>query len=278
MSRPHQLLLAVLVTMAAPVLPAQAWTAATAWVDGHSSRTRLVATNILGEDGRERILAGVHIELADGWKTYWRSPGDSGGIPPTFDWDVSRNIARAVIGYPAPHRFQDVMGTAVGYKDEVVFLIEITPKDLAKPVELSVGVFYGVCKDICIPAETELELTLPGTAASDLSVPALLQRYRELVPSPSRPDGPFLASAEKHGSELLITARYPGGLAGADLFVEAEDGSYMPVPEKLGEDGQSVRYRIDLSRTDDLSALSGKMLRLTIVSDTGSTETSWRMP
>ncbi|MCB1435055.1 MAG: hypothetical protein KDK75_21725, partial [Alphaproteobacteria bacterium] len=31
---------------------------------------------------------GVQIELDDGWKTYWRMPGDA-GIPPQFTWTAS---------------------------------------------------------------------------------------------------------------------------------------------------------------------------------------------
>ena len=33
-------------------------------------------------DGKH--VSALHIELNDGWKTYWRAPGDA-GIPPHFD-------------------------------------------------------------------------------------------------------------------------------------------------------------------------------------------------
>ena len=43
-----------------------------------------------GADNGE-LLAGVQIRLEPGWKTYWRTPGDS-GVPPSFDWSGSKNL------------------------------------------------------------------------------------------------------------------------------------------------------------------------------------------
>ena len=33
----------------------------------------------------------ISFDLAPDWKTYWRSPGDT-GIPPLFDWSGSENL------------------------------------------------------------------------------------------------------------------------------------------------------------------------------------------
>ena len=53
--------------------------------------------------------AGIEIKLAEGWKTYWRSPGDA-GIPPTFDWSKSQNLGSIAVLWPAPSRFDDEGG------------------------------------------------------------------------------------------------------------------------------------------------------------------------
>ena len=47
---------------------------ASEWVEGHSSRARIIG----GGDG----VAAVELQLPEGWKTYWRSPGEAGGVPP----------------------------------------------------------------------------------------------------------------------------------------------------------------------------------------------------
>ncbi|MDZ4790723.1 MAG: protein-disulfide reductase DsbD family protein [Hyphomicrobiales bacterium] len=46
----------------------------------------------------------MELKLKDGWKTYWRSPGDA-GIPPVVDWSGSINFASAELAYPQPERF-----------------------------------------------------------------------------------------------------------------------------------------------------------------------------
>ncbi|WP_374334137.1 protein-disulfide reductase DsbD domain-containing protein, partial [Aestuariivirga sp.] len=51
---------------------------------------------------------GVLIELAPGWKTYWRMPGDS-GIPPEFTWSPSQP-ARVEVQFPTPSRHVDKGG------------------------------------------------------------------------------------------------------------------------------------------------------------------------
>src|SRR4051812_40829530 len=54
---------------------AGAGAASSDWVEGHNSRARLVAGN---------GIAAVELQMPEGWKTYWRTPGDAGGVPPSF--------------------------------------------------------------------------------------------------------------------------------------------------------------------------------------------------
>ena len=56
-------------------------------------------------DGRS-WQTGVLIELAPGWKTYWRMPGEA-GIPPEFTWTASEP-AEVIVSLPAPSRFPRV--------------------------------------------------------------------------------------------------------------------------------------------------------------------------
>ncbi len=94
-----------------------------------------------------------------GWKTYWKNPGDS-GVPPSFDWAGSKNLKHAEVLYPAPHRFADANGTAIGYDDQVVFPVKLTPERVGEPIELKLAFAYGLCKDLCIPNDVSLGLTL----------------------------------------------------------------------------------------------------------------------
>ena len=60
--------------------------------------------------------------------------------------------------WPAPHRFEDAGGVAYGYKDGVLCRCGSARSDPAKPVRLALKLDYGVCKDICIPAQPSLAL------------------------------------------------------------------------------------------------------------------------
>ena len=71
-------------------------------------------------------IAALKLTLAPGWKTYWRSPGDT-GIPPQFDWSKSSNLRSVGITWPAPYVYRDRGVTTIGYKDVLVLPFAITP-------------------------------------------------------------------------------------------------------------------------------------------------------
>ena len=52
-----------------------------------------------GMTARGTYMAALHLTLSDGWKTYWRAPGDA-GIPPRLDWRGSRNLGDVAITWP----------------------------------------------------------------------------------------------------------------------------------------------------------------------------------
>ena len=100
------------------------------WSDDSRSSIRLIAGS--NKSGASPLRAGIEIKLQPGWKTYWRYPGDS-GVPPRFDFGGSENLARAKVLYPAPHAFTDETGNSLGYKDSVIFPVQVTPRQPGKP-------------------------------------------------------------------------------------------------------------------------------------------------
>ena len=203
------------------------------WVGETFSKVRLVSGSVAGmSDGQ--MIAGVQIRLEPGWKTYWRMPGDS-GVPPTFDWSGSKNLRSAEVLYPAPHRFTDASGTAIGYEDEVVFPVMVTPERLDEPVELKLNVDYGLCKTLCIPNQANLSIELPAHAAGKADDP-LLSRFVDLVPKPAETGklpalGGIEAKLDSTKPELIIDANFADGATGTDLFVEAPWWSVRPGAE-----------------------------------------------
>lgn len=119
-------------------------------------------------------MAAFSLTLASGWKTYWRAPGDS-GIPPRFDWSGSRNVASVQIHWPRPEIFAVNGMQQIGYHDQLVLPIEITPRDPALPVHLKAQIALGVCKDICVPASLSLSAALAGAGAPDKAIHTALK-------------------------------------------------------------------------------------------------------
>jgi len=273
-------ILASAVIAPAPGPSAQTSISATPWTELHASRVRLVADRARAAKGH--YLAGLEIVMADGWKTYWRMPGDS-GVPPTFDWTGSANVASTKVLYPAPTRMPEAGGVAIGYKQSVLLPIEITPQDASRPVVLKLALEFGVCREICIPATANFDLPVPAAPAGAPApqIAAALER----VPRPqqsrrkSDPDLKRVAvSGDGPSPKLTIEASFAGHGTDADVFIEAPEGLYVPMPKRVATDAAGVvRFETDLGR-DLAQDLKGKALTLTLVSEAGATEAQWNFP
>lgn len=107
-----------------------------------------------------KLVSAVRISMQDGWKTYWRTPGD-GGIPPRMDWSRSRNLDNLSALWPSPLVFFENGMTSYGYQDELLLPLVVTPRRDGKPVHLQGQLEIGVCKEICVP----VALTVQGELA-----------------------------------------------------------------------------------------------------------------
>jgi len=248
------------------------------WVTGHNSRVRLIAAPVKYADGSQKLTAGIEIALEPGWKTYWRYPGEAGGVPPEFDWKKSVNAGAPMVLFPAPSRLADPLGDSIGYKHSVLFPVTITPADAGKPVTLDVTVTYGVCAKICIPEEHELTLNIDPADSSNAE---RISRALASVPVPQgeAKDGPQFAGLKIESSGLLIDTQFAKGTSDAQVYAEALDSSFVPMANRLADAGDGhTHFRIDLSKSDDLKAPSGKKLRLTLVGDDTATEVTATIP
>lgn len=246
------------------------------WSDETSSKVRLVSSQ-LDQGGKVGLYAGVQLRMDAGWKTYWRNPGDS-GVPPRFDWSGSTNVKSIRVLYPAPHRFADASGTAIGYHDEIVFPVKIVPEEIGEPVVLSLVFEYGLCKDLCIPNTVELEVVIPPDLGKGDA--ALIRTALARVPKPATPDmlpriAEVTGSLEGEHPGLTLEAAFAEGAKDTDVFID-NPMVLIPVPKALGpvKDGRQ-RFAVAFTTPQEARAIKDRLLTITVVSDRGASQTRW---
>lgn len=187
-------------------------------------------------------IAALRVELAPGWKTYWRQPGEA-GIPPTFDWSGSENLDGISIAWPSPIVFDTYGMQTIGYHERMVLPLKVTPRDPARPVRLSLALFYGVCEEICVPARADLDLTIaPGAPEQGAE---MIRAALATLPESAQTAGLTAASCaiEGAGEERILTARLKFAEAPtvAPLIVaEGQKGLWFGPLESRLESGEII--------------------------------------
>ena len=230
--------------------------------DGHSA-VRLLA----GSRSGAVLLGGIAFQLQPGWKTYWRTPGDS-GVPPRFDFSKSENIEAVTILWPAPTKFDDgAGGHSLGYKNQIVLPLRIVAKNADKPVTLRAGINYAVCEKLCIPVEAIAELAFASVASTEDSA---LFAALDTVPKPASigdPNPLTIRDVKRDGkSSVLVDVATPDARE-VSLFVEGPTPDWaLPVPKLLDKSPPGVkRFSFELDGLPPGANPAGAALKLTLV-------------
>jgi len=270
--------LAAVMTVALTDSRTAAAEAASPWSDSMRSRVRLLAGL---PDGKTKTLrAGVEIDLQDGWKTYWRYPGDS-GVPPHFDFSRSDNVATVEVLWPAPYRFVDGGGTSIGYQRNVVFPIRVTPRDPGKPVTLRLSLDYAVCEKLCVPEQAKVEWPVNGDSTQD----ARLQAAEAQVPTKAAvgEPGPVSVRAVRelsgaHGTRVVVEVAAPAADR-ADVFAEGPTSNWaLPLPTAEPDKADGIRrFAFDIDGVPSGASSKGAALTLTVVAGDRAIEVPTRL-
>ncbi|HEX7566001.1 MAG TPA: protein-disulfide reductase DsbD domain-containing protein [Bradyrhizobium sp.] len=231
--------------------------------DGHSA-VRLLA----GSRSGAVLLGGIAFQLQPGWKTYWRTPGDS-GVPPRFDFSKSENIEAVTVLWPAPMKFDDgAGGHSLGYHDQVVLPLRIVAKNTDKPVTLRAAVNYAVCDKLCVPVEADVELAFTSVASTE---DGALFAALDTVPKPANVGDPHpltIRDIKREGkSAVLVDVVAPSEAGNINLFVEGPTPDWaLPVPKLLEHSPPGVkRFTFELDGLPPDTNPEGAALKLTLV-------------
>jgi DsbC/DsbD-like thiol-disulfide interchange protein len=230
--------------------------------DGHSA-VRLLA----GSRSGAVLLGGLAFQLQPGWKTYWRTPGDS-GVPPRFDFSKSENIEAVTVLWPAPSKFDDgAGGHSMGYHDQIVLPLRIVAKNADKPVTLRADISYAVCEKICIPVEARAELPFTSVASTEDSA---LFAALDTVPKPANigdPNPLTIRDVKRDGKSSVLVDVISPDTKEVLLFVEGPTLDWaLPVPKLVEHSPPGVkRFRFELDGIPPGANPAGAALKMTLV-------------
>jgi len=236
---------------------------ASPWQRSGHAAVRLLA----GSRSGSVLLGGVAMQLEQGWKTYWRNPGDS-GVPPRFDFSKSDNVEAVTVLWPAPTKFDDgAGGHSLGYHNQIVLPLRIVAKNADKPVTLRADINYAVCEKICIPVEANAELSFASVASTE---DGTLSAALDTVPKPASigdPNPLTIRDVKREGkSTVLVDVAAPDGKE-VSLFVEGPTPDWgLPIPNLIEKNPPGVkRFTFELDGLPPGAKPDGAALKLTLV-------------
>ena len=261
--------------------PAHAGIAQSAWAEEEQSAVRLIAARDgLGRDGK--VLAGLEFRMKPGWKVYWRSPGDA-GFPPQPDFSGSENARIGDLRWPVPARFSVLGLETLGYESAVVLPFDIDAEDPAVATEIKANIRYLTCKEICIPYDAALTMTLPVGDGAPTALAHVIGKYESRVPGSADAARLRIVSAWPEASEkgLYIAARATSQIPfkAPDLYVEGPVGfGYSAPGVRIDNNAGEATLRIAVSGfagtpADAAKKLQGQTFTLTLLDGGRAMET-----
>jgi thiol:disulfide interchange protein DsbD len=208
----------------------------------------LVAMNRWATPGSTAVVA-LRQQIAPGWHTYWRNPGDSGG-PTSLNWTLPSGVTASDIIWPLPERQNLGPLLNYGYSGEVWLPVLIAIPAAAPPgrtLQIQARADLFVCSDeLCIPVSLDLALDLPvaeGTAPEALPHGPRITRVLAGAPRP----GPLEARLTRAGETLTLSVA-GGPLAGAKAvwfypFVQGALDHAASQPAVAGPQGLSLTLK-----------------------------------
>ncbi|EEH95962.1 thioredoxin family protein [Enterobacter cloacae complex sp. RIVM_C039474] len=199
--------------------------------------------------GKVRLLLDVKPD--EGWKTYWRTPGD-GGFRPVIEWDSQ---AETQWYWPRPVRFDSAGFSSVGYDRQVVFPLEILAGDVQR---LRGKLTLSLCSNLCVVNTFPLDIDLsagPSAHFADAWDTAMSN-------VPPQRGNMVVKSVTTDGDTLAVKVTSPDGWSLPDVFPDNPPGASLSPPrtETVG-DTLTARFsvrdeqgnQLDASRLQQLS-------------------------
>ena len=163
----------------------------------------------------------IRQDIAKGWHTYWRNPGDS-GQETSAKWTLPSGWSVGDMVWPAPERLPLGPLMNYGYVGQVLLPVALNVPADARPGSsqiLKADVTFLVCADICVPEEAKLQLTVPvvaGVPPTDPKWGAAIDKTIAAAPKASGLEAAVAWAGQGEGRVLKLGVT-GDGVKGVDL-------------------------------------------------------------
>ena len=217
-------------------------------------------------------MAAIQISLAEGWKTYWRAPGE-GGIPPSFDWGASENISNVHVHWPRPEVFSSNGLKSIGYSYEVILPVEITPTVPDQAINANLDLHIGICRDICVPVSAQLSADFGTTQTDPVSA---IQWAVDLRPDTQIEAGVHNVTCKteeiRDGIRLSATMDAPE-LVSENIVVELSDSDVWVSEAQSARNGRNLTTVVEMVPPNAQPfALDPNQVRITLIGENRAVE------
>ncbi|MGZ8254738.1 MAG: protein-disulfide reductase DsbD family protein [Burkholderiaceae bacterium] len=212
----------------------------------------------------QALTVALKLKHEHEWHTYWQVPGDS-GLPTRIDWQLPAGFTAGPIDWPHPKRLPAGPLVNYGYEGETLLLTTIrVPSDLrvGTNVTLSGKAEWLECKDVCIPGDSDVALTLPVKAGAGPSASAaLFEAARARVPQAL---AGLAGQGTIDGTRIKLSLALPAGKTASQLeFFPIEEGRIEPAAAQvLKREGNAVELYLTAAQPvkADAKAIKGVLV------------------
>lgn len=247
-------------------------TPTTGWLTHDDHPPVSVKLELTGHYEAERNLlpALLHVELDQGWKTYWRSPGE-GGIPPTFDWSESTNINNIEWHWPVPSRYSIQGIETVGYQGSLTFPLMIEINEDTRQASITGTLTMSSCTTVCVLTDYPIGLKVDlNTLTVDSDRAFEFNQAMGKVPREYPESNVKQATWAKSEQTVQLILEREGQWKDPSLFIHSDDKSLTDVAygsPKVAVDGNKLTATFGVSHWLELPDLTDASLTATVTDE-----------
>ncbi|MEM8539647.1 MAG: protein-disulfide reductase DsbD domain-containing protein [Pseudomonadota bacterium] len=213
--------------------------AETAWFETDGGNVRILTEPFM--PGATSVRGLIDIDLLPGWKTYWRDPG-SGGIPPSIQINDAGLVTETEIKFPTPIWISSKYGSYAGYDAPVQIPFTLHTNGPLVEQDIATRVFIGICKDICIPAFSDFDLSVTQATGSSKTGIAVAAAFDAL---PKQPEefGISITTSTVMAQKLAI--EISGAGEGFSFFVSGQKGEQFNRPILVSANSETTVFHVE---------------------------------